>query len=398
MENIKANNKSTKFIKLTAIVLFLAIVLSACSSNTIPEVLQYDDYGEKQALYLAENYPHRPAGSEAEAKAAEYINSKFNELGYKTEVSEFSSDNGIESKNIIVKIPGKGFVASEDADDTFANPIYEGSAKSAYGLFNRQVIVGARYDTNPNNPDANQGISDNASGVGALLQLARKLKDYTMGYDIVLIALGGGFDGNAGAKNYIANMSEAELKKTDAFYEFRSLYAGEKLYVNSGLASTFPNQKYKLRQPAYEITDIASKNNIRSLTGVTLYQNQSGIKIANPAIDAGYSSDLGEAPEEIIFREVTNMNSDYRAFDQLAIPCVILESYNYNVDSVEELRDNNDPNFASSDFKVRGTEFDNIETLNEYMADNLLKDRINVSAYLVLKSIATGVIGADTEY
>ena len=65
---------------------------------------------------------------------------------------------------------------------------------------------------------------------------------------------------------------------------------------------------------------------------------------------------------------------------------------------MDDISENRNPNFSSTNYLVRGTDFDNIETLGNYSEEDLLQNRINASAFMVLKSIETGVIGSSKNY
>ena len=360
---VKKSNKIRSLRSWMVLALVCTMLLSACRSNTVPEIMKYDDYGKKVALNIAENYPKRVAGSESETAVADLIKKEFESFGYNVENQSIELESGGHSRNLIVKIPGKGFVAEEDTDSELDFSIYERRAKEEYGLFRRKVIVAARYDSNPNAPENNDGISDNASGIGALLTLAKQLKEYTMGYDVELVALGAGFSNNAGSRKLLESKSPEEIKNIDAFYEFRSLYGGDKLYAHSGWSSTYPKQKYKLRQPAYQLAEVAYDESVSYYTGVVLYQNQISLQIDNMLLNTEAPEGFGEAPEKIVFREMSENESDYREFDKRGVPVVYLESYNYSGESMDDISENRNPNFSSTNYIVRGTDFDNIETL-----------------------------------
>lgn len=101
--------------------------------------------------YLAETIGDRNAGRPQEvAKAAEFISTRFKKLGYEPMTQRFSLPFGgvvSEFSNIAAILPGGG----PDAD---------------------VLVVGAHYDTFPGTP----GADDNASGVAAMLELARRLR------------------------------------------------------------------------------------------------------------------------------------------------------------------------------------------------------------------------------
>lgn len=378
-----------------ALLLCLSLILPvSCSRQKNVHLLsRFGEYGSDIARHIASLYPSRPAGSEAERQTGDYIKMVFEDLGYETEEQHIYLGNGTNSRNIIVRIPGFGFTADPDTLDAYNYDVYARRAKAEDGLFRRQVIVGARYDSDPEAPEAADGISDNASGVAALLQLARWLKRVPVGYDVILVAFGAGFSGETGAVSFAASLDEEARQITDCFYEFRSLYAGGKLYANAGWSSIYPGYKYILRQPAYEVADLSIREPIYRICHESLYQNQSTYKIPNPLADETPPAGMRRAASEVVFREIPKMVSDFRAFDRLAIPCVIFESYDYSADSFEELKENVDPNFASSDYRVRGTEFDNVTTLDEFVGEESLTNRINAASYLVYAAIKSGALG-----
>ncbi len=386
----KAGKKAKGLLSLSLALLLIPLV-SCGSKRSVHLLSRFGSYGANAALKIAASWPRREAGSEAEKQTGDYIYNEFKKIGFVPETQTVPLGGGKSSRNIIVRIPGFGFTANPDVIEQYDYDVYKYRAKAEDGLFRRQVIVGARYDSDPLAEEGADGISDNASGVGALLQLARHLKREQMGFDVILVAFGGGFSGSAGAKTYVGSMSERDIQITNCFYEFRSLYAGEKLYANAGWSSTYPGQKYILRQPAYEIADIALGEPLYTIAGETLYQNQSTYKISNPLLDENERE--GYAAPEIVFREISRFPSDYRAFDRFMIPCVFFESYDYSADNYADLKENVDPNFASSEYRIRGTAFDNISVLKEYSDANTLEHRINTAAFLVYRAIEEGVMG-----
>ena len=86
----------------------------------------------------------RSGGSEAEKRAAEYLRDRLVQLGLDVRIEEFALPDGAISRNVVVRIVG--------STDTL-------------------VVLGAHMDTKPPSPGAN----DNASGCGALVEIARLL-------------------------------------------------------------------------------------------------------------------------------------------------------------------------------------------------------------------------------
>lgn len=392
----KPGNTGSLYIKTIAILLISVIFLASCSrTGRVPLVHQFGSYGANIAREIAKKYPVRVAGSEAEKQVSQYIVEQFKALGFVPEVQNFALENGQTSQNIIVKIPGSGFVANEDQIEIFDYDIYAKRAKAKDGVFRRHVAIGARYDSNPNAVEGSDGISDNASGIGALLLTAQTLKRYQVGYDVTLVAFGAGFSESVGAKNYLSSLSEDEKKLTDVFYEYRSLYSGAKLYGHAGWASLYPNLNYKMRQALYEIADIAVNYSVYGRTGHIFYTNQSTYLIPN-LLEGQEALPGAKQPEErIVFREISHFKSDYQAFDQVGIPVVYFESYDYSADKFEEIVENNKPIFQETEYKVRGTQFENIAILEEQTSAKFLEERINVVSFLVFQALSDGVLGGS---
>jgi len=110
----------------------------------------------RDVTYLASTIGPRVAGSAEERRAALYILSRFDSLGYPARLQEFTLPNGRRSANVIA-----------------------GHAAEAL-----RVVVGAHYDSRPNAP----GADDNASGVSVLLELARQMAGKRR--DLLFVAFG----------------------------------------------------------------------------------------------------------------------------------------------------------------------------------------------------------------
>jgi len=111
-------------------------------------------YGQSAREYLevmAGDIGDRLSGSGNETLAAEYIQSVFEEIGYTTRIQDFSAYDY-----------GDGV--------SFASTNIIAIKK---GLSDRQIIVGAHYDSVEQN--GSQGADDNASGVSVLLETAERV-------------------------------------------------------------------------------------------------------------------------------------------------------------------------------------------------------------------------------
>lgn len=431
----------------------MLMTLAACQDDTdvkTPVPADFGSYGSDLALELAASWPNRSPGSEQETAASDFIAESFKDLGYKPEIMPFTYIDTAgqirSSQNVIVRIAGSGFTL-EDADG-------ERSQVS------KQVIVGAHYDvsvteeqvyidraereglaTEPSETTAEtssgnasdgesvdgteeteddtfgedfdlpmpflsdfDGIHNNASGIAVLLTLASELKGQKPGYDIVLIAFGASEAGLAGSRAYAAEMDEEEIEKTDVMYNLNGIYAGDKLYAHSGQNSVLSGnqKKYEMRRKLYEATDVYYENELYTNNEFALYTNQSGIDVA------WGSGGLQTA----MYREWTMHESDHTPFDKLDIPIVYFESFDYDAESIDEMKESSNPVFAATSGKISGTPFDSSEYLEqlfqvnstdpsigsaENRAIDRLTRRINNIAYIIDGAIAKGIHNAVKE-
>lgn len=156
-----------------------------------PVVLPGFDVDRALATVRAlEAFGVRSGGSAAEAKAATYLRDRLVELGLDARIEEFALPNGKTNRNVVARIAG-----------------------SADTLF----VLGAHMDTKPPSPGAN----DNASGCGALLEIARLLVADPPLPTVEVVFFGSeetiGSDPNGhhfGSRYRVSQMSAAERAKT----------------------------------------------------------------------------------------------------------------------------------------------------------------------------------------
>lgn len=365
---------------LTLLLVASFLLLVACDDNRGQAALPADfgPEGAEFAVRIAEAFPRRPAGSAGEAGAADLITEEFTRLGYAPERQTFNLSGGATSQNIMVRIPGNGFTYVEGEDGALQN---EANREHLGEDINRRVYVTASYNT-PNlsqeTVDSGQfnGISDNASGLAALLTLAKQLKHYSLGYDVIIVALGGFNDNYAGARALFGSLTDQELAETDCFYEIRNIYAGTKLYAHSGWSSLLEGQKYEMRRRAYAMTDVAIEHGLIDSIGADLYLNQAGFYVDSP---------LGGS--RVIYREFTLTPSNYRIFDAASIPIVYFEAYDYDGRSIDNLSETRSPDFAETGGQVTATRFDNAAYLSSVLGENHLEQRVNMMAFVIAEGL-----------
>lgn len=408
----------------------LSLALAACSNLTgtgtgEPVVANYGQYGSEFALELAKKYPYRSAGSDIEAGALDFLAAKFKSLGYKTTTQKFTYTNSDgqaqPSANLFVRIEGAG-VEQTGADGTVKKE-------------RRQIIIGAHYDVKITAAQAEEaraaaeaaraasetsaedqtsqqslgaaatipvpsladfdGIHANASGIGVLFTIARQLKGQKLAHDIVLVAFGAGTADYAGAKAFVQGMGAADLARTDAMYNIDGIYAGDEVYAHAGQNSVLPGDRknYELRRKLYEATDVFFENKLYTNNQYNLLTNQSAIRVP-----------LGDSGQTAIYREWSLHRSDHTPFDEAGIPVVFFESYDYNYQSVDDMKENKNPALAATDGQVRDTAFDSTAFL-AYLLDNSpapasgddkaadkktidrLTLRINNTAFVILEAV-----------
>lgn len=180
------------------IIILIAIAPMAVFADSSDQYSAYDFLND----FITE-CPQRVSGSEGETLAAEYIQNKFIEMGYQTEWQEFSftTDSGtINSQNVVARI----------------------FAQNSLG----QIIIGAHYDS----VNVGNGANDNGSGVAVLLDIAQKIADLSLNYDVVLVAFGAEEEGFYGSSHFVNNMSMTERQSTLLMINIDSVAVGDNLY------------------------------------------------------------------------------------------------------------------------------------------------------------------------
>jgi hypothetical protein len=262
---------------LGVVVAVAAAVLAPSAVAVVPAIpadigLQaYGYVGDLTALY-----PKRAAGTLEEAAAAGLVASWFEDAGYVTELQEFTfTREG-------VAYPSQNVLAFRPAD------VKRG--KGPVPL----VVVGAHYDA----VLAGEGADDNASGVGALLEVAARVKSARLPYDIAFVSFGAEEAGLIGSKYYVAHMGVANRTRCIAMINFDSLIVGDYAYIHAGT-----NGETWARDEMLGIID----------------ELDLPIKI-QPGLNHKYPAGI-----------TPNTFSDYTAFNQVGIPIAAFESTNWEI-------------------------------------------------------------------
>lgn len=179
------------------------------SATPAPESDDESQFGRiaRQHLEMLSNkIGARATGSAAEARAAQYIQSIFEKLGYPVKRQE---------------------LYFSDAEDE--TPLHSANLIAVKkGDSERQIIVGAHYDSST---EGGKGADDNASGVSVLLETAERIKDLDTPYTIVFIAFGAEENNLDGSYYYTSKMSRQEKGNTVVMINLDGLISGDYTYI-----------------------------------------------------------------------------------------------------------------------------------------------------------------------
>lgn len=185
---------------------------------------------EQEVRHIATYFPGRMAGSPAELMMADYVNQRFQTMGYQSDLRDFKT------RYIYTSNEGKKDWHNVNATSVIAvKP----------GTTDKQVLIVAHLDTYTplSDDDVNhnlggltlQGVDDNASGVGVMLELAERLRNVKTKATVRFLALSAEELGNKGAENYLSRMSQTDKANTLLVINLDSLITGDKLYFHSGV-------------------------------------------------------------------------------------------------------------------------------------------------------------------
>lgn len=166
----------------------------------------YGDRAMEHMNYLSQDIGERLSGTEGEREAKAYIETELEAMGYETETEAFTftrDGEELESENLSAVKPGK---------------------------FKKEIIVGAHYDTVADV----EGVDDNASGVGVMLETAERLENIDVPFTVRFVAFGAEEGGLNGSEQYVEGMSNKEKNNTHAMINLDSLAAGDQMYVYGG--------------------------------------------------------------------------------------------------------------------------------------------------------------------
>ncbi len=200
--------------KKVLLVIFV-LLLVALSLPTAILAEGSSDYKSSETYLLLEEFvtthPDR-SSTETEKTTANYLINKFSSFGYATQLQKIPYDiYGYETYNAI------GFLDST--------------------LSSECIVIGAHYDS------IGEGANDNASGVVALLQIAKQLANQNAIYpfDIYVVAFGGEEQGLFGSQYFVDQFSQnykMPLSNILVMFNVDSVANGDNLYLHCENKST----------------------------------------------------------------------------------------------------------------------------------------------------------------
>jgi alkaline phosphatase isozyme conversion protein len=165
----------------------------------------YGGVAHATAKVLARSVGARPADSWGEIHARESITSAFQQYGYFPLLQEFittADGRRVHSANVI---------AVKEGD----------SAK--------RLVVGAHYDS----AAVGKGYTDNATGVGLMLEVAARIKKMPTPYTVIFVAFGAEEEGQLGSQYYLDALSAVDRRATIGMIDLDAPAGGDELSVMS---------------------------------------------------------------------------------------------------------------------------------------------------------------------
>ncbi|GDX05180.1 aminopeptidase [Buttiauxella sp. A111] len=315
-----------------------------CTSPAFANTSPPGEIAGQQTRHIATMFPGRMTGSPAEMMAADYLNQQFSQLGYQSDIRRFNT---------------RYLYTTKDGHQSWHNVSASSVIAAREGIKPQQIIIMAHLDTysplNDNDVNNNlggltlQGVDDNASGLGVMLELATRLKDIPTRYGIRFIATSGEEIGTLGAEDVLKRMTASEKKNTLLVINLDNLIVGDKLYFNSGKST--PAAVSKLTRD--RALALARQLHVQATT--------------NPGANAKYPKGTGCC-------------SDADVFDKAGIPVLSVEATNWSLGKKDGYQQR-----AKSKAFPDGSSWHNALIDNQQYLDKWLPHRIEKRSHDVVR-------------
>lgn len=279
--------------KHTALAFAITTLLAGCDTSTNDS--QAPTAAEQAYEYLvqlsstAEGIGARPTGTEAETRAAAWIQDHLTGWGYDVQRQPFTyTKNG----------------ASKNAQNLIAE---------LKGTSDKVILIGAHYDST-GDKKGSEGATDNGAGVAALLAVAEALKGQTLPYTVRFAFFGAEENGLNGSKAYATSLDSAAVAKLLAMVNYDTIAGGDIVYVHSAHSDV---AEYNCTDPSRYSFDPKVRDRLLTLSKQT----------ATPfAIHPSYSG----YPEG-----ETGSWSDHAPFACLGVPIAYVEATNFTINGAD---------------------------------------------------------------
>lgn len=276
--------------KKTVLTLAIATLLAGCnpsdndSQPPAPATQAYEYL--VQLSSGAEGIGARPTGTEAETRAAAWIQDHLTGWGYEVQNQPFTytrSGASKNSQNIVAELKGKS---------------------------DKVILIGAHYDST-GDKKGSEGATDNGAGVAALLAVAEALKDQTLPYTVRFAFFGAEENGLNGSKAYAAGLDAAAIAQLLAMVNYDTIAGGDIVYVHSAHSDV---AEYSCAEPSRYSFDPKVRDRLLAIS------KQGATPFAIHPSYPGYPE--GE----------TGSWSDHAPFACLGVPVAYVEATNFTID------------------------------------------------------------------
>jgi len=323
------------YLKTSLLALALGGVFSVCAAQPVKDA-PMGRFAAEQTRHIATYFPGRMAGSPAELLTADYLKQQFSKMGYQSDIRSVNT---------------RYLYTSKDGKKNWNNVTASSVIAARNGDSPKQIVVVAHFDTYTPQSDEDldnnlggltlQGVDDNASGIGVMLDLAERLKNLPTAYGLRFVATSAEELGSLGAQNYLQRMSAEEKSNTGLVINLDSLITGDRLYFNAGRNSP-PQMAKRSRDRAL---DIAHRYGIAAATNPGSAQHPQG----------------------------TGCCSDQEVFDAAGIPVLSVEATNWSLGEKAGYQQRAvSPHFPQGITWPR-PQYDNLQYLDRYLPGRIDK-------------------------
>ncbi len=297
---------------------------------------------EREMRTLAADFPGRMAGTEQELAAARHLAGRLKVFGH-----------GADLQPIEVRYT---HVPAGGAEPVEFQGLSHNVVADRPGRSDRLIIVGAHYDTaasmTPEQAEAGiggpdlQGLDDNASGIGVLLELAARLVDVEPEHGIRFIAFGAEEVGLQGARAAVAAMAPEQRERVDLMINIDSIITGDHLYAHAGPMTVAADPAHG--EARDRMLAIAAELGVELKT--------------NPGLNPDYPAGTGCCSDQV-------------AFDEAGIPVVNIEATNWRLGDRDGFQQTSVSEAFPSGETWHNSRLDRIEHLEAHLTPGRLSER-----------------------